>query len=234
MGILSRFSDLMKANINTLLEKAEGKNADKLLEQYIREARQNLDTVKSETAGVIAEEMAAGRRVASFDEEMLKLSGYAEKAVLAGNDEDARRFLAGKDAAMQKKADAERDYAQAQINSDRMRQLTKKLMDDIEVASGRFNELKGKLEVAKQQEKLNDLSDKISGLSNGAADYDSLAEAVQKRIDAVDAKAQLNRELNSDGELDALKDKYGASALNDAAGSSVDSELAALKARLGK
>ena len=130
MGILSRFADLMKANLNTVLEKTEGKNADKLLEQYIREARENLDTVKSETAGVIAEEMAAGRRVASFDEEIAKLAGYAEKAVLAGNDDDAKKFLAGKDAAEGKKADAERAYAQAQLNSDRMRQLTKKLSED--------------------------------------------------------------------------------------------------------
>lgn len=234
MGILSRFTDLMKANINTALEKAEGKNADKLLEQYIREARQNLDTVKSETAGVIADEMAAGRRVASFDEEIMKLAGYAEKAVLAGNDEDAKKFLAGKDAAEQKKADAETAYAQAQINSDRMRQLTKKLTEDIETASGKLDELNGKLDVAKQQEKLNEFSEKMSGLASSASDYDSLADAVQKRIDSVDAKAQLNAELNKGNDLDSLKEKYKEAPAADTSNSCLDDELAALKAKLGK
>ncbi len=234
MGILSRFTDLMKANINTALEKAEGKNADKLLEQYIREARQNLDAVKSETAGVIAEEMAAGRRVASFDEEIARLAGYAEKAVLAGNDDDAKKFLAGKDAAESKKTDAEKAYAQAQINSDRMRQLTQKLTEDIRAAGTKLDELKGKLDVALQQEKLNELSEKMAGLSDGASDYESIADAVQKRIDSIDAKAQLNAELNESGDLDSLKEKYGETNDAAAASSSLDDELAALKAKLGK
>lgn len=234
MGILSRFADLMKANLNTVLEKTEGKNADKLLEQYIREARKNLDTVKSETAGVIAEEMAAGRRVASFDEEIAKLAGYAEKAVLAGNDDDAKKFLAGKDAAEGKKADAERAYAQAQLNSDRMRQLTKKLGEDIEAASAKLDELKGKLGVAKQQERMNELSDKMAGLTSETANYKSLAEAVQKRIDTVDAKAQINAELNESGDLDSLKEKYTEAGGSDTAKSSLDDELAALKLKLGK
>ncbi len=234
MGILSRFTDLMKANINSALEKAEGKNADILLEQYIREARENLGTVKSETAGVIAEEMAAGRKVASFDEEIAKLARYAEKAVLAGNDDDAKKFLAGKDAAEGKKADAEKAYAQAQINSDRMRQLTKKLSEDIEAASAKLDELKGKLDVAKQQEKMNELSEKMSGMANSASDYESLEDAVQKRIDAIDAKAELNAQLNDSGDLDSLKEKYGESAETQAGCSSLEDELAALKARLGK
>ena len=234
MGILTRFTDLMKANINAALEKAEGKNADILLEQYIREARENLDTVKSETAGVIAEEMAAGRKVVSFDEEIAKLARYAEKAVLAGNDDDAKKFLAGKDAAEQKKADAEKAYAQAQINSDRMRQLTKKLSEDIEAASAKLEELKGKLDVAKQQEKMNELSEKMAGMAGSASDYESLEDAVQKRIDAIDAKAELNAQLNDSGDLDSLKEKYGETAETQAGCSSLDDELAALKAKLGR
>ncbi|MEA5050995.1 MAG: PspA/IM30 family protein [Oscillospiraceae bacterium] len=234
MGILSRFTDLMKANVNTALEKAESKNADVLLEQYIRDAQNNLEQVKAETAGVIADETAAGRRVSALGEEIDKLAKYAEQAVLAGNDDDAKKFLEGKTAAESKKADAETAYAQAQVNSDRMRQLTKKLSGDIAEANGKLSELKGKLDVAKQTEKMNELTEKISSMAGGVTEYDQLADAVQKRIDAVDAKAQLNQELNDNYDINKLKEKYETQTAAAATGASLDDELAALKAKLGK
>ena len=51
MGILQRFSDIMSANINSLLSGAEEKNAGKLLEKYLADARANLEELKSETSG---------------------------------------------------------------------------------------------------------------------------------------------------------------------------------------
>ena len=63
MGILQRFSDIMSANINSLLSGAEEKNAGKLLEKYLADARANLEELKSETSAIIADEMAAARRV---------------------------------------------------------------------------------------------------------------------------------------------------------------------------
>lgn len=234
MGILKRFKDLMAANINTVLEKAEAKNADKLLEQYLREAKSNLDQVKAETAGIIADETAAGRKVVAIDEEIAKLDRYAEQAVLAGNDEDAKKFLEGKATAVARKADAEKAFEQAKVNSDRMRQLTQKLNSDIVEAQSKLGDLKAKLDVAKQTEKMAELSEKISSVGYAASDYDRLAEAVQKRIDAVDAKAELNKELDETADIEALKEKYEVSAESETAGVSIDNELAALKARLGQ
>ncbi len=232
MGILSRFKDIMNANINSILSKAEGKNADKILENYLREAKDNLEEVKAETAGVIADEMAAGRKVGDLEEEIVKLSKYAEQAVIAGNDGDAKKFLEGKNRAAEQKADAEKVYAQAQVNSDRMREMTKKLMEDITAADNKLNDLKAKLAVAQQTEKMNELNEKMGNVSYSFAGYDALTDAVQKRIDQADAKAQLNNELNANYDIDALKAKYDVEA---AVGtSSVDDELSALKAKLGK
>ena len=39
MGILALFGDIMRSNINDLLTGAENKNAEKLLNQYLRDAR---------------------------------------------------------------------------------------------------------------------------------------------------------------------------------------------------
>ena len=57
MGIISRFTDIMKANTHAVLSRMEEANADKLLEQYIRETKDTLGQVKAETAAVMAEEM---------------------------------------------------------------------------------------------------------------------------------------------------------------------------------
>ena len=157
-----------------------------------------------------------------------------QQAVLAGNDADARKFLEGKTAAAERKADAEKVYAQAKENSDRMRQMTQKLNGDISIAENKLNELKSNLAVAEQQEKMNDLAQQFSQQQNSLSDYSTLADAVQKRIDAADAKAELNRTLDDTYGLEDLKKKYEVTTADAASNVSVDNELAALKAKLGK
>jgi len=224
----------MSANINSVLEKAESKNADKLLEKYIRDARENLDEIKSETAAIIADEMAAGRKVSDLETEITKLGNYAEAAVIAGNDDDARKFLLAKQAAVSQKAEADKLYAAAQKNSDQMRQMTRKLVDDINTADGKLRELKSQLAIAQQTEHMAELSEKIGKKVGSAniADYSSLADAVQKRIDAAQARAGLDEQLDKDYDLNTLKEKYAAETI--AKDASVNDELAALKAKLGK
>ena len=59
MGILDRFTSIVKANINELLDKAE--DPEKMVDQYLREMTESLAEVREATAGVMAEEK---RRIA--------------------------------------------------------------------------------------------------------------------------------------------------------------------------
>ena len=231
MGILQRFTDIMSANINSLLSNAEEKNAGKLLEKYLADARANLEELKAETSAIIADEMAAGRRVTANNEEIAKFDRYAEQAVMAGNDDDARKFLDAKSKLTAKKQDLENAYELAKANSDKMRQMTRKLMDDISAAEGKMGELRAKLTVAENKEKMDDLMHKVAGRTD-LAGFENMMEAVQKRIDAVDAKAALNEELADTMDIKKLEEKYSEKAA--AVSASVEADLAALKARLGK
>ena len=231
MGILQRFTDIMSANINSLLTGAEEKNAGKLLEKYLNDARANLEELKSETSAIIADEMAAARRVNANSEEIAKYDRYAEQAVLAGNDDDARKFLDAKSQLTAKKADLENAYQLAKDNSDKMRQMTRKLMDDIASAEGKMVELRAKLSVAEHNEKMDDLMHKVSGRTDMTG-FENMMEAVQKRIDSVDAKVALNEELADKMDIKKLEEKYSEKAAEVSA--TVEADLAALKARLGK
>lgn len=70
MGILSRFGDIISANINDLLDKAE--DPAKMIGQYLRKAKDDLTEVKVETAAVIAEETLCGRLLNDCRDEIAK------------------------------------------------------------------------------------------------------------------------------------------------------------------
>ena len=233
MGILSRFTDIMSANINSLLSKAEAGNADKLLEKYLKDAKENLAQVKAEAAAVIAEETGLARKLADNEAESDKYDSYAMAAVKSGNDGDARKFLTYKNRLETDRADLSAQYARAQENSEKMRQLLRKLTDDINVSESKLSELKQKLTVAKQQEKMNQLEEKFSQ-SNPLSGVDNLFDAVQKRVDAADAAAALNKDFaRESNEVADLAKKYTVSA-QELKTDQVEDQLAMLKLSLGK
>ena len=61
MAILERFSDIISANINALIDKME--NPAKMIDQYLRDMMEDLAEVKRSTAGVMAEETRTKRLV---------------------------------------------------------------------------------------------------------------------------------------------------------------------------
>ena len=152
MGILDRFTTIVKANINELLDKAE--DPAKMVDQYLVDLTESLADVKRETAGVMAEEARTKRAADANAEEVSRMEDLAKKALKAGNEGDARVFLAKKQkletagAELQKAADA------AKANADKMRQMHDKLVSDIEDLKSRRETIKAKMAVAKTQEKV--------------------------------------------------------------------------------
>lgn len=90
-GIFERIGDILSSNINALLDKAE--DPGKMVDQYLRKAKEDLADVRKNTAAVMAEEKRCKRLVDEAKQEVKELTAYAEKAVLAGNDGDATIFL---------------------------------------------------------------------------------------------------------------------------------------------
>jgi phage shock protein A len=225
MGILTRFKDIMSANINALLDKAE--DPEKMIDQCLRNLNDDLGKVKSETASIMADEMRAKRSLDDCNEEINKMQAYAVKAIEASNDTDAKKFLEQKASLTNKLAGLTEAYTLANLNATNMKAMHDKLVKDISELESRKDMIKGKLAVAKTQERINKMGSSVASANNSMASFEKYEDMANKKLDEANAMAQLN---NSSPE-NAIKDlttKYETSSVD------IDNELAALKASLGK
>lgn len=222
MGILTRFKDIMSANVNALLDKAE--DPEKMIDQCLRNLNSDLGKVKAETASIMAEEQRSKRLLTECTEDIDKYQGYAVKALQAGNEEDAKKFLEKKAELTSKQGELQAAYDAAKNNADNMKAMHNKLVNDIDEMESRRDTIKAKLAAAKTQERINKMTGSIDGANNSMTAFERYEEKANKALDKANAMAELNA-----GPKDELKDltkKY------DSSDSSVDAELEALKASL--
>ena len=224
MGILKRFKDIMASNINALLDKAE--DPEKMIDQYLRDIQEDLRKVKSETATVMAEEQRCKRQLDECDAEIAKMQNYAEKALLAGNEADAMKFLEKKNQLIQKQVPLQQAYDAAAANSAKMKQLHDKLTKDVQDLNNRRDAIKAKVQVAKTQEKMNKMVGSIGDSSASLDAFDRMEAKANSMLDKANAMSELNS-MGGDS-IDDLASKY-----DEAPTAAVSDELAALKAKMG-
>ena len=173
-GIIKRFTDIMSANINALLDKAE--DPAKMIDQYLRDLESDLGKVKAETAAIMAEETKSKRDLDECDAEIAKMQDYAQKAVAAGNDDDARKFLEKKAQLNTKREALSQSYELAHSNAVKMRDMHDKLVKDIGELNARRDAIKAKVAVAKTQENLNKIGASINGANESLSAFDRMEE----------------------------------------------------------
>lgn len=227
-GILNRFKDIMSSNINALLDRVE--DPMKMIDQYLRNLESDLGKVKAETASVMAEEARAKRELDECLDSINKMQTYAEKALLSGNEADARVFLAKKGELNNKLTSIQQTYDIAKANSTKMKDMHDKITKDIAQLNSRRDELKAKMAIANTQEKLNKIGSSINGAMGNMSKFDEMEEKINKKLDTANAMAELNNSKD-EGNIDDLMAKYDNK--NNDSSSEVDDELAALKAKLG-
>jgi phage shock protein A len=224
MAILSRFGDIIKANVNAMLDKME--DPGKMIDQYMRDLMEDLAEVKKETAGVMAEEARTKRLVDENQAQVDKYANYAKKALESGNEDDARVFISKKQQLEAAGAGLVTAYAAAHENAVKMRQMHDKLTSDIETLAARRETIKAKVAVAKTQEKLNEVTSSV-GKSAGAMDaFNRMEDKANRMLDQATAMSELNAEPID--EAKALEEKYAKQG-----GASVDEELEKMKKDMG-
>ncbi|MEO3945300.1 PspA/IM30 family protein [Gorillibacterium sp. CAU 1737] len=218
MGILSRFTEIMKANIGDL-----GKRGDDLearIDEYMRRLNQDLGSVKAETAAVMAAENRAKRALDECTAEIRKLERYAEKSVADGEDDAALRFLEKKEKQVGLWNDLQTAHEEASSNAGKMKQLLDKLTEDIR-------------ELTERQ-----TAWKAQAGSDGTAKLGTLRDQTSLALDEALALA----ELRGNGERDRLerelaeldRDPAERQAAAQRMSANPRDELEALKAKLNK
>lgn len=223
MGILSRFSEIMKSNINALLDRAE--DPEKMADQMLRNTREQFAEVKAQTASVMADAAKASRDAASCQADISRYEKAAQNALIAGNEGDAKKLIAQKQKLEEKYTALKQTADLANANADKMRQMYDKLASDIETLEARKDTIKAKAAAAKAQQSMNKMVSSLPDTNTSLEAFARMEAKADKQLDAAMAEAQLNTASSTED----LADKYSASGSS----ASVDSELEEMKRKLG-
>jgi len=207
VGILDRFNDIIKANINALIDKME--DPSKMIDQSLRDMMEDLAEVKHSTAGVMAEETRTKRLVDENQAEAAKYGDFAKK-------QEIENVGAGFMTA----------YAAAHENALKMRQMHDKLASDIDALKSRREMIKAKVTVAKTQETLNEATSAIGRTEGAMNAFGRMEDKANKMLDEANAMADLN--MKPIDMAKALEEKYATKGT-----ASVDEELSKMKTELG-
>jgi len=219
MSLLSRVRDLVSANLNSMLDKAE--DPEKMVNEYMRQLQEQLYEAKTAVASAMADETKLHNKMVTFQAESDQWQSKAEAAVRANDDELAKAAL-GRKANAQKMADTYKQ--QYEMQDEQVEQL----QDALVRLEARISEAKAKKEliIAKKNraETQEAIQRTVRGLGNvNAMDkLGQMEERVDDRLAQADAMAKL--------EGDSLDSRF-ADLERDTA---VEDELAALKAKMGQ
>ncbi len=218
MGIFSRFTDIINANINSILDKAE--DPEKMVRLIIQEMEETLVEVRTQSAKLIADKKELGRRTEKMVKEASEWERKAETALSKDREDLARAALKEKTAAQEEVSAVESDLELIEINLQKL--------------SGDIAQLQTKLVDAKTRQKALILRGKTAKSRMG----------VKRQLHDVDVNEAMNRFERYERKIDVLEgevESYDLGQKNLAdeiaaleSDEKVDEELARLKQRMDK
>ncbi|MCZ1265425.1 PspA/IM30 family protein [Paenibacillus tundrae] len=231
MGILSRFRDVMKANVNHALTRSQ--DPEKTVNEYMQSLSSDLGQVKAETAAVLSDESRAKRALDECSAEIKKLQRYAEKSAESGDEAKARGFLEKKAEQAKKRNELQAAYDRASAKAKMMKHMHEKLVADMGQLEARHTELKGRMAAANAQQQANERN---ASAANANAALKAMEDKANQALNEAEALAELRAGAQED-DLDVLiaqlEQQMNAEAGNNAQVTpSPEEELAAIQKKL--
>lgn len=217
MGVFSRFADIVNANFNAILDKAE--DPEKMIRLIIQEMEDTLVEVRTTSARTIAERKDLNRQLERFNNEAADWEAKAELAVNKSREDLARAAL------MEKKRSLETVTAMTQEVT-RLDETLDKLTSEITTLQEKLNDARARQKAmvmrhsaAESRVKVRENIIKVSG-----AEASAKFERFERKLDEIDATIE-SQDL---GRKNSLADEIS----NLEAEEQLDQELAQLKQKL--
>ena len=221
MGIFSRTRDIIAANFNDLLDKAD--DPAKMIRMIIMEMEETLVEVRASAARTIADQKEMARHVAKLDRLQADWADKAQLALSKGREDLARAALVEKNKATDMGVQL---ASEIKVLDDSMRAYEidiEKLQTRLREARSRQTAIAARLESAENRVRLRTLM-----TSERVDEALSRFDQLERRVDFAEGRADA---LSlADGQQPNLADEIAALAGQD----KVDEELEAMKRALGQ
>ena len=222
MGIFKRFSDVIKANINDLISKAE--DPEKMLNQMIIDMNEHLIESKKGVASAIADEKRLERQMNENLEKAKEWESKAMIALKAGKEDLAKQALLRKQEYSNYHNELKPQWEAQHAAVSKLKESLKVLQQKIEEAKRKKNILIARAKRAETTKKIQSTMGSMQG-NNAFAVFDRMSQKVEQIEAEADALSELE-DMSKDESLEAQFKELESS------GTSADLLLEELKAKM--
>ena len=233
MSVLKRMSDVVQEKLNSVLAKAEDPN--EALDLAYQKQLESLQQVRRNVADVLTSEKRLEIQEAQIKASVEKLNTQAQQALQQGREDLARLALTRAQAAQAQLSGLDQQIQQMKDQEQKLELTALKLQAKVEAFRTQKETIKAQYSAAQASTRIGEA---VTGLSEQMADVTMMVDRAQEKTTQMQARASAIDQLVDSGTLDQI----GAGSSDDiqrqldasGTGSSVDAQLAAMKAQLGQ
>jgi phage shock protein A len=217
MGILDRVSQLVRANVNDMLDRAE--DPEKMINQILRDMQDNIGEARKAVAAMIAQEKELEIDLAQTTKLSSEWQSKAERAITAGKDDLARE-------ALRRKRDNDENAAVYQQQLTVQEQAVEKLKSQLTALESKYQSTLSQRDSLVARQRRAEAQKKVTSSLTTFSPLDPSAdlERMERKIRQNEAQAAAQIEMHDDS-LDAQFKELDYD-------QGVEDELEALKASL--